>query len=325
MVFISRAGAQDARSLDLVAEDQVNVIPLATEQVLAHLYPDPVVPGAVDQLGGRPFLLCLGTDFLHKNRLFAVKLLEALRDQGVFDGVLVFAGPKVSRGSSGGEEAEYLAAHPSLAERVIDLAAVAEAEKLWLLSEAAAVVYPTTYEGFGLVPFEAARVGTPCLFAWHTSLADYMPESLAVIVPWDPGATAARVGPALAPGAERDRLVSGVRMAGARLTALTNARRHAEAYARALSRPAPRGAHLAHELLELEAERRKLEREFDEIYNDPLNRGLAGRYAVLPEEMRRPVLAIATRPALRGTVTGLYRVARFARHPLRGTGQKGED
>ena len=54
-----------------------------------------------------------------------------------FDGALVFAGPKVSHGSSAGEEAEYLAARPALAARVVDLAAVAEAEKLWLLSHAA--------------------------------------------------------------------------------------------------------------------------------------------------------------------------------------------
>lgn len=322
VVFISRAGANDARSLDLVAEEQVNVIPLATEQALSQLYPDPVIPGAVDQIGGRPFLLCLGTDFLHKNRLFAIKLLEALREQERFDGMLVFAGPKVSQGSSGGEEAEYLAARPSLAGRVLDFAAVAEAEKLWLLSQAAAVVYPTTYEGFGLVPFEAARVGTACLFAWHSSLADYLPQSAALIAPWDPAATATRAAPVLVPGAERDRLVSAVRMAGARLTASTNARRHAEAYARALSRPAAQAARLAQELLELEIERRKLEREFDEIYNDPLNRGLAGRYAVLPEDMRRPVLAVATRPALRGTVTSLYRAARFARHRFRGSDQR---
>ncbi len=235
--------------------------------------------------------------------------------------MLAFAGPRVSRGSSGGEEAEYLAARPALAARVLDFAAVAEAEKLWLLAEAAAVVYPTTYEGFGLVPFEAARVGTPCLFAWHTSLADYMPESLALIVPWDPHATADRVASALVGGEQRDRLVSGVRMAGARLTAATNARRHAEVYAQALSRPAAVAAHL---LLELELERRDLEREFDEIYNDPLNRGLAGRYAVLPPELRRPVLAVATRPALRGAATGTYRFLRFIRHPFGGSKKQGE-
>jgi GT2 family glycosyltransferase/glycosyltransferase involved in cell wall biosynthesis len=323
VVFISRAGAADARSLDLVDEDRVQVIPLATEQVLAGLYPEPSAPVAADRIADRPFLLCLGTDFLHKNRPFAIRLLEALVEAGSFDGVLAFAGPKVSAGSSAGEEAAYLAARPALESRVIDLAAVDESAKLWLLSKAAAVVYPTTYEGFGLIPHEAARAGTPCLFAWHTSLSDYLPESLALIVPWDAQETAERVAPVLVAGEERDRLVAGVRMAGARLTVSRNARQHAEVYARALVAPASGAAMLARELLELERTRRELEAELGEIYDDPLNRGLAGRYAVLPEELRRPVLAVATRPALRATVTTLYRAARTARHSL-GRPTKGE-
>ena len=288
MVFISRAGANDARLLDLVYEEQVNVIPLATEQALSHLYPEPAVPAGVDQIGGRPFLLCLGTDFLHKNRLFAIRLLEVLLERELFDGVLVFAGPKVSRGSSGGEEAEYLAARPALAARVLDFAAVAEAEKLWLLAEAAAVVYPTTYEGFGLVPFEAARVGTPCLFAWHTSLADYMPESLALIVPWDPHATADRVASALVGGEQRDRLVSGVATAAAELTAERNARRHVDVYMRAVVDPSPPGAEVARGFAAARSERNSLRAELNAIYDDPLERGLAGRYAVLPPELRQP-------------------------------------
>jgi GT2 family glycosyltransferase len=324
VIFISRHGAGDARSLELVAESRINVVPLGTELTLPGLYPEATMPPGATGVGDRPFLLCLGTDFRHKNRPFAIRLLEALIETGTFDGVLVFAGPKVSAGSSAGEEAAYLAARPELAARVLDLGAVNEAQKLWLLSQAAAVVYPTTYEGFGLLPFEAARVGTPCLFAWHTSLADQLPSSLALIVPWDAGETAARVLPALVAGDERNRLVDGIRMAGARLTAARYARLHADVYARAQAAATPGAAPLAHAALELQAElddavleRDGLDAELREIYHDPLNRGLAGRYAILPAELRRPVLAMASRPVLRKTAMALYRASYASRHGLR--------
>ena len=48
---------------------------------------------------------------------------------------------------------------------VVDLGAVDEPAKARLYRDAAAVLYPTLSEGFGLIPFEAAAAGTPPLFA----------------------------------------------------------------------------------------------------------------------------------------------------------------
>ena len=64
-----------------------------------------------------------------------------------------------------------LAGRPHLAERVVDLPAVSEVEKRWLYGRTAAVLYPSLYEGFGLVPFEAADYGVPCLWAPVTAMA----------------------------------------------------------------------------------------------------------------------------------------------------------
>lgn len=323
VVFISRHGAQDARSLGLVAEERVNVIPLGTDHLLAELYPDEAPPPDADRLGEMPFLLCLGTDFLHKNRPFAIRLLEALVEAELFDGRLVFAGPRVRTGSSAGLEAAYLAARPGLARRIVELGAVAEAQKTWLLAHAAAVVYPTTFEGFGLVPFEAARVATPTLFSWNTSLADYLPESLALLEPWDAECSARQVAPVLEPGEARERHVAGIRMAGARLTVSQNAKRHAEIYVRAQTAPPPIAAIMAMQALELQAERDAADAqrhqalaELAEVYEDPLSRGLAGRYAILPDELRRPVLAIASRPALRRGALAAYRAGHLVRRRL---------
>ncbi len=65
------------------------------------------------------------------------------------------SGPRVSQGSSTPDEAQVLALAPGLANAALDFAAVSEAEKAWLYRRARLVLYPTVYEGFGLVPFEA--------------------------------------------------------------------------------------------------------------------------------------------------------------------------
>ena len=81
-----------------------------------------------------------------------------------------------------------LALRPRVAGAVIDFAAVSEAEKAWLLERAQLVIYPTVHEGFGLVPFEAADHGVPCMWAKGTSLSELLPDATAGIVPWDAGA-----------------------------------------------------------------------------------------------------------------------------------------
>lgn len=308
VVFISRHAANDARELGLVLDDRVNVVFPAIDHELLGIEIPAARPAGAEPIGGRPFLLCLGTDFKHKNRVFAIRLLEALAEQGSFDGALVFAGPKVASGSSAPEEAAYLKEHPALSDRVLDVGPVDEAGKRWLLEQAAAVVYPSTYEGFGLTPFEAADAGTPCLFAWHTSLAEILPEGAARLVPWDERESAQRAASVLTPGPARDHLVRSIRIAGARFTSRRSAQDLSTVYARALRSTVAGDLTLpSAELQQLRAERDMLRRELGSIYDDPLNRGLVGRYAVLPPELRRPVLAVATRPALRNAVIGLYR------------------
>ncbi len=54
----------------------------------------------------------------------------------------MLAGPHVAVGSSAGEEAEELAP-TGAGDLVMDLAAVDEAGKRWLMERAAAVVYPS--------------------------------------------------------------------------------------------------------------------------------------------------------------------------------------
>lgn len=315
VVFSSRHAAQDALELGLVSHDQVSLAPPPTEDDALGLLADAAPPPGADRLRGRPFLLCLGADFHHKNRVFAYRLLESLIAQGLFNGMLALAGPTAASGSSAGEEAAHVIAHPGVADRVIDFGAVDEAGKRWLLERTAAVLYPTTYEGFGLIPFEAAEAGAPCLFAAQTSLAEILPARAALLVPWDSAESARRVAPVLTPGPDREELVRMVRLSGARFTGRATAQSLRDAYYRAILAP-PRGGGAGVDSKRLKAEITELRELVSEVYDDPLNRALAGRYAILDSELRRPVLAVANRRPLRNTALALYRVA----HALRRKG-----
>jgi glycosyltransferase involved in cell wall biosynthesis len=132
------------------------------------------------------FLLCLGTNYTHKNRDLAIRTHRELLSRGHRLG-LVLVGASVPAGSSRVAEAEAMAPDPS---NVVFLPDVSSEERNWLLSHASAVLYPTSAEGFGLVPYEAAWFGTPTVFVPFGPLreiggslpveaSDWRPESLA--------------------------------------------------------------------------------------------------------------------------------------------------
>jgi GT2 family glycosyltransferase/glycosyltransferase involved in cell wall biosynthesis len=149
---------------------------------------EPVRPAGLENL--QPgFMLCIGVAYHHKNRMFTLQLLERLRADG-WTGGLVLAGAEPPHGSSSGNEAEYLLHHPQLAGSVVTLGMVSEAEKVWLYRNAGLVLYPTISEGFGLVPFEAAHLGVPCLSTRAGSLAEVLPADLPTIDSFDVGPAA---------------------------------------------------------------------------------------------------------------------------------------
>ena len=117
-------------------------------------------PAALSEvLAASTFLVCLGTNYSHKNRDVAIRTHADLRARG-HDLVLVLVGASVPFGSSRLDEARALTGG-GVETDVVTLPDVASEERNWLLRHAAAVLYPTSAEGFGLVPFEAAQFGTP--------------------------------------------------------------------------------------------------------------------------------------------------------------------
>ena len=260
VLFFSRDAADDALADDLVEPERAHVVPIGVDHQLVGDV------GEVDGAGGRraarrtaPFLLCLGNRFRHKNLVFALRLLERLRADHGWDGELVVAGAETVHGTSSGDEAAFLGLRAQLAEHVVELGAVSETEKRWLLQHAAAVLYPSTYEGFGLIPFEAAPVGTPCLFAHVSALRETLPAAAATIVPWDRGAQrASGVAAVLRDPARAQELVDLVGEAAAGLTWDATAQRVLDTYAAAAESRAPAMARVAASVAKVEHDYWKL-------------------------------------------------------------------
>ena len=141
---------------DLVEDERIRVVPPGLDHDSTA---EPRRPAGLQQSVESGFLLCLGADYTHKNRVFALRLLAELQARHGWRGELVFAGAHVAHGSSQESERELLDAHPELRVSVSDLGPVDEAEKAWLTAQTAAIVYPSLHEGFGLVPFESGPLG----------------------------------------------------------------------------------------------------------------------------------------------------------------------
>lgn len=182
VVFISDDTRQDAAHQGILIEpERVCVIPPGTDYQWAD------VSAGIDaaRMPSQPFILVLGTNFRHKNRLYAFKVMRVLLRKYGWKGKLVLAGPRVSRGGSEAEEEMFLQQNPEVRVRICDLGSVSEAEKQWLLQRSALVFYPSTYEGFGLVPFEAAAAGTPALTARTTALAEVLGDGVIYLDSFD--------------------------------------------------------------------------------------------------------------------------------------------
>lgn len=201
VVFPSQHALRDALIEDLLPEERGHVVATGSVERSAPSPQTTAPPGRL--AAGDPFLLCLGADYAHKNRPFAIRMLIELRALG-WQGALVLAGSHVPYGSSREQEQDLLEGHPHIRDHVIDLGTVDGPAKSWLFSHTRALVYPSIYEGFGLLPIEAASNRVPCLYAPQASLAE-LDAGAATILPWDPAVSAAAAMPLLIDGPERER------------------------------------------------------------------------------------------------------------------------
>ncbi|MEA2683750.1 MAG: hypothetical protein QOK05_2078 [Chloroflexota bacterium] len=294
--FFSRHAAEEAVAEDLVEPGRADVVYIGVDHHLRGLRPAPEPPAGLDGNLDGEFLLYIGTDFRHKNRVFALQVLEALQLRHGWTGKLVLAGPQVSHGSSAADEADFLLRHPQVEKAVVRLGLISEANKAWLLPRARAVVYPTLHEGFGLIPFEAADAGVPTLCAPETSLAELLPPEATILVPWDVAQAADQAHALLHDEAARDRIVEAVLTAASQYTWSAAARGLLAVYQQAADAPSRSPVQSGVSALGLR---------------------LVGPSGILPDDVQQALWALSIKPRLRqpifGGLTLLHRAIRKAR------------
>lgn len=306
VAFFSNHTREDAIAEELLEPTRGTVVRLGVDHTLAEPDRGLARPAGAKQLDeDRPAILCLGTDFQHKNRVFALRVLERLLTAYDWDGVLVFAGASVQQGSSRPREQRLIAGHPELATRVLDLGPVGEPEKRWLFSRSSLVLYPTVLEGFGLVPFEAAEHGVPCMWAPGSSLSELLPDAAAGIVAWDADHSARRALALIRRPEERERNLAAIRASAHSLTWDATALALIDLYRATCDAPAST-ARVVDPSPALA---------YGTIGEDAMR--LVGPGGELPPEVHRPLLALATHPRLAAPLFAALKVGYRAGYEFR--------
>jgi glycosyltransferase involved in cell wall biosynthesis/GT2 family glycosyltransferase len=319
VVFFSHHAARHAVLEELVEPQRAQVAYIGVDHHTIAASSERRRPAGCDDLGERQVLLCLGTDFRHKNRLFALRVVEQLQLRHHWEGRLVLAGPRVQDGSSAGDEAAFLATRPSLARAVVRLPAIEEDEKAWLYEHATALLYPTLYEGFGLMPFEAAHFGIPALWSAQASLGEVLPPEAATLVAWDAAASADNAIAVLREPARAEELLLAVRRAAERFRWDSTARELVTIYDQTATRPAREARLLALETNELELERTELERKYAELLGGFTDDGrrLIGSDGLLSIEQQHALRSVLERKAPHTALVGALHAARRLRRTNR--------
>jgi len=181
VTFISQYG------LDAGVAECPDLEPRRLHMVSCGADPRPIPGARPGQLGGvERFVLCLSATFWHKNRVHAIETFAHLAQTNEYDGDLVIIGPEPFYGRSTADEDQVLGHLPvGIRNRIHRWGQATDADKWWLLQHADAVTYPSVVEGFGLVPFEAAAAGTPCLSFAGTAQGELLGNTNATISTWD--------------------------------------------------------------------------------------------------------------------------------------------
>lgn len=198
LIAPSRAVAGDIHRYLNFPRERVRVIAEAPKTGMAPASPERVAE-TCRRLGvERPYLVCVGTAEPGKRAVDAVRALAKLKEAG-FASQLVLVGHAGPLSKPLGREATRL----GVADRVMFAGYVGDADLAALYTGAAALVFPSLYEGFGLPPLEAMACGTPVIATKAPAMDEVLGDA-AIFVPLrDPAAIAQEAAKLLGSEGER--------------------------------------------------------------------------------------------------------------------------
>lgn len=211
VVVLAGATRRDLLERHPSAGPRLHVIPNGVSGDLASGEASATVGGRpVESL--RPFLLCVGNRKPHKNFRTAVEVLARLREQEPALRLVV-----VGQGFEGDGVRERARAL-GVADAVVELIQVSDAELLGLYRAAEVLLFPSLYEGFGLPLLEAMAVGLPVVASDRASIPEVVGDAGIVVGAEDAEGMAAAVARVRGDAALRARLVEAGRRRAAELT-----------------------------------------------------------------------------------------------------------
>jgi glycosyltransferase involved in cell wall biosynthesis len=195
---VSDATAAAAR--ELLGTDRVVTIHNGPPPALA----EPQPPAWADEIGGRPFVLAIGTIERRKNLATLIRAFAEIDTPGARP-LLVIAG------AGGDDMAAVESAITSVlspARGAIRLAGpVDDPTKSWLLQHAAVLAYPSLDEGFGFPILEAQAAGAPVVATRAGAIPEVAGDGAALVAP-DVDALARALSEVLTDADTRERLVT---------------------------------------------------------------------------------------------------------------------
>jgi glycosyltransferase involved in cell wall biosynthesis len=183
ILTVSRFSATEITAAYRIPMERMTVTPLGVDQAFAPADADvplEMLPGVTP-----PYVLHVGD--LHERRnlpMLVEALLAARRAATTAPLSLVLAG--TDRGV--GDTIRAMAARAGARDAVVLLGSVTERRLRALYRGAAALVYPSFYEGFGLPLIEAMACGTPVIASNVTSIPEVVGDGGVLLDPADTGA-----------------------------------------------------------------------------------------------------------------------------------------
>ncbi len=231
IIVPSRATAEELGRRCGVDASRMRIVPDGYDDARFTPAPGPGDRAALERYGLRPpFALFLGTLEPRKNLLRLLDAFALLRGQGLPHGLVLAGGlgwgyqPVLDRLAS-----------PDLDGAVVRIGRVADRDLPALYRSAAAFVYPSIFEGFGLPVLEAMACGTPVVTSNASSLPEVAGDAALTVSPDDVPALAAALRAALTDETVARRLRAEGPIRAARFTWRETARGTVQVYREALA------------------------------------------------------------------------------------------
>lgn len=313
VVFATEGTRNEALAEDLVVTGRSSVVsPGAGDSDAAARAEAEAPPGAERLTDRHELLLVVADDLRNEHRLFALELLEHLQLRFGWKGALVLAGRRALDGAGfAADEPKVLSEHPAPRGVVLELGEVEEPQRRWLLGRASLLLHLYGDGRSGTLPWQAARLGVPCLWAPGSAPGGLAP-SVGELIAWDSAASAERAFSLLTEAQAREANLAALRIAASRLTWAAAAERLVEIYRAACDAPPARATSVS---TRQPMPSSRPPASPSAVSEDGLR--LVGPGGALPAELERPLLALATHRRIARPIFVALRAGYWASHQLR--------